>query len=1219
METAVPVQCPACGTRFQVTPSSDIMAPGTAASLAPPPVFDQPVEAVPIEMENSVAFPAMPSRGGRPGISVRRRGPSAVAIVGLVIAILLTAGSAFVLIMPMGPRQRLAGRGEDSGERQREVRAALIGAEPLTEEETSRQLKVVFDGLGEALDKRDRGRLAGLLDVDRLYDELAAQQVLPRQFAGNRAAFTSGMREGMVTALVNQAPALTWQSYQIRNVKKLADGDVVVIVRHISKNEAVLKMRWWLVRTAGGWKIYDLEDLDFGMRMSTSLGALAGMGLGDMQDAARASNHLRQALLAIVVQEDFVAAEKHMQRLGKRRLPGKLDAARLMVNGMIHMNRNELQEALDDFSEAQRLHPDAPVLELLKGMTYNRLGEWQKGVERLSAYRDLLGDDPVVCYELGEALRGIGKFPEAQASYRTSLDYNPKNVQAYLALLRALAPGDSRDDLEKRFAQLGDPHSNFDTCASDCVEDRDAASLEVIARAMQKIDPKHAAADYHLALAKAWQAKPDEALPPFRAALTKQTDPDKRQQYLAGFMKAIAITGKAPDIYAAMPEPRDAFRFLAAELKEAYRPDELKKLVVAHARGHAEDPLLPFYRGEVLVSEDKYPQAARAFAAGMARPPEAVPLGTFRASRVVAMYHCGQAFDALASVGPRQDTFRQLASLCWQDRNFTLLEKLLAVHAKDEPNDEDLLRYRFGLNIKRDQQATGIADFKTALARVEDENKRDQLIFNFLGDMLDAGAPLAAYRAAPDAGQAFRHLAASLLNRGKYRELDELIKLHRQKQADDVWLGFYAGKLHVHGKAWDPAVQVLGEALKKAPDDVRFQFRWAYVDAMYRAGRGLQAYRECMPEVRTETFNQLTHALARDRNGAELEQLINAHRPHATDPAELLFLQARARVFGPKPADATPLIHQACQQQKAEHRRRYYVTVFVQDMDKIGQPQKGYRAAPDQHAAFEQLASLLVNQKREDKLKELLEEHANSYPQAPLLHHYRGEWLLLRKQAKEAEQEFAAARAQAPAEEWRSRHGLHRARVLAGRTVETYRELGPGRDTFEQLGYICTSDKNPEQLRLLLAAHRAAEPDDPGLPVWQVELYSLQEDYAGALRLLTEQRQGAFALPRYRWKFANLQVRTLVLLKRSKEAVQEAEALVKSGMGSTALLVLAHASGGDAKQLIALVDRLQLSPGELRECYQLEELGPILKSPAFAEFRGKFPEPVDEPDDDPDD
>src|SRR5262249_46361030 len=103
--------------------------------------------------------------------------------------------------------------------------------------------------------------------------------------------------------------------------------------------------------------------------------------------------------------------------------------------------------------------------------------------------------------ELGETLRETDKFSEAQAAYRTALDYNPKHADAFLGLVRALMPGDKRDDLEKRFSQLGNFHDNFDICAEDCKESKDGESLEPIARAMRKIDPKYAAADYYLALA----------------------------------------------------------------------------------------------------------------------------------------------------------------------------------------------------------------------------------------------------------------------------------------------------------------------------------------------------------------------------------------------------------------------------------------------------------------------------------------------------------------------------------------------------------------------------------------------------------------------------------------------------------------------------------------------------------------------------------------------
>ena len=57
------------------------------------------------------------------------------------------------------------------------------------------------------------------------------------------------------------------------------------------------------------------------------------------------------------------------------------------------------------------------------------------------------------------------------------------------------------------------------------------------------------------------------------------------------------------------------------------------------------------------------------------------------------------------------------------------------------------------------------------------------------------------------------------------------------------------------------------------------------------------------------------------------------------------------------------------------------------------------------------------------------------------------------------------------------------------------------------------------------------------------------------------------------------------------------------------LLIFAHAAAGDIKQVIAQMERSRRDSYFVEDCYRDAELGPILRSEAFAPFRAKHPEP----------
>lgn len=327
----------------------------------------------------------------------------------------------------------------------------------------------------------------------------------------------------------------------------------------------------------------------------------------------------------------------------------------------------------------------------------------------------------------------------------------------------------------------------------------------------------------------------------------------------------------------------------------------------------------------------------------------------------------------------------------------------------------------------------------------------------------------------------------------------------------------------------------------------------------------------------------------------------------------MLFHEARAKVLLKQPVKAIALVGKACANQILNPQQKAQVNQFLREMAVAGQLLEGYRAAPDKVDAFRTLTMDLVYRKKDQELAALLEEHARGRQEDPLVQFYTGELHLLRGDAKQAETHFAAALARNESQEhWQYRQGLFRARVKLGKVAATYQEMEPGTTTFEALANLCLQEKDAKQLQALIDAHRKVRPDDPNLPGWDIEVKWLSKDHEGVVRQLTERRQEHFALTRFRWKFNDYLVRGLVKTKRGKEAIQEAEAMVKAKKGDQMLLILAHASAGDVKQTIGVVAKLKPHPYFLGTCYRDADLGPILGSEAFRAFRDKYPEPKDE-------
>jgi tetratricopeptide (TPR) repeat protein len=1195
------VKCPACGSAFWVG------AAEVVAADAPPEVADDflpPPDVLPASTEGEIVPGQWPPRTPpRPRTPPKRSSLGCMIVIG-IFGLGAALWSSMVRDRDWPARNRIF---EDDEERRQQVRQAFQQADLPADAELTRELQTFFTSLGDALRAKNANLIVGHFNTERMLDELRAQGAMPRGMAHQRERYARDMGRGLGQALAHNDVMLVWNATDIRSIKKLPGNEVVVVVRHRSDEAATLKFRWWLTRESGSWEIYDYEDLDMGLRMSALLAVVVQDGADKIWQYQQATNNLRAAMVALG-QSDPDTAERKLRAVPAITLPKTLEAARLFAEAMVRLQREQCDEALVFLDKARACHPDMPILDLMKGCALNRLGKWDQALPFLEAYHDLLGDDDAIDLQLGEALRGVRRFPEAAAAYRKGLDYNPKNSDAFLGLLNSLAPNDPRDDIPARFARLDKPHDIFVTVAEEMREDHNGTALDQIAEAMRKLEPNFAAVDYYQALAKAWTGHPDQAVPLFRSALQREKNADQRRSYVTPFLQAMIQAGKPLDAYGVAPDPKEAFLVLAAELKKSYRTDDLKTLVATHRRKHKDEPLLPFYEGEVLVREGKYPLAEKAFALGMANPPDRATLTDFRASRVLARYHTGRALSAYEEIGPQHETFDQLAALFYGDRNADQLQELIDLHAQAAADAPRLVRPRWRLQLLRDKPSEAATVFNAASAAEKDEKARQSLVSDFLLDMLGAQRTLEGYAAAPDQAHAFQFLAEELLEEDRRDDLQRLIEAHRRRHPDDVMLCFYTGTLHRLVGDWEQAARVLVEGWKKAPANVRTRFRWNYVEALGKTSRAIEAYRAVEP--RKDTFIQLANLLADDRKGAELQALIEEHRPHAKDEAQLFFQEARAKVLLDQVPEAFALLNQAYKKQSVKEQRNWYVTRIVEDLAATGKGLKAYKLAPDRRVAFEALARILHDDKKTDELQELLNEHAKHSANDVQSLYYWGELYLARGDLNRANRHFCEALTMVtPQTQWMVRNGLYRTRVRSGQAAETYKEYGPGTLVFEALARVCLQEQNGKQLGTLIAAHRQAQPDDAVLPVWDLEVQWLARDYEGALKLLTDQRDGVFATAQHRWKHDDYLIRCLVRLKRTDEAVKEAEALTKSGRGNRVLLILARAARGGAAEALAALRETRSNEVRAEDCYQDPDLGPLLRSEPFSAFRKQYPEP----------
>ncbi len=1195
------VRCPACRTEF-------------APASAPKPV--EPPHVLPVEVEAAPPTPsARPERLPQKR-RVQKASRSGCTILALAIGlIVLTMGLAvagiFVLVWRSTPSRMVESSSfpEDDQDAFDEMLAAFRNQPPLDEKQIAQGLQPLFHSLGASLRvfPANSDSIMRHFDIDRMSDEIGDPALVPHRKSTARRPFVVGLRRGMGTGMARRSPIFQWTTSEIRNVKKLNNEECVVIVRHKHPNGTTLKVRWWLTRRTGGWKIYDFESLDVGMRVSTTAGSLAQLGAGRLGEVAIAGNELTEAGQALAV-NDIAGAEVHLKNLPAN-LPPRLEALRLLLTAIVHLHYQRSREALDSLEAAKRLHADMPVADFLRGLAFTRLGKWDEALKCLNDYRTLLGDDEDVCRELGDALRGARRFDEASIEYRKSLDLNPRDAEAFRGFLRSLGGDANKDDVGPRFAKLTHLRENFDVFAADCEQRQFPELLLPLVLTMRRLDPLYPPVDFYGALAEARLNHPAEAVRLIQSAFREQEDLNQRKEYARQFLAVMGQLGHVKEAYLAVSDTREAFRILAAESLKFYHLDALKALLPLHRAKDAADPLLPLYEAEMLLRDLRYPEANRLFDEAVEKRVDAEILQSFRASRVTARFHNGQILSAYRKIGPRDETFAQLAQLCYTVEDDAALETLLAAHEKNRPSDPDVPRYRSRMQIRQKKIVEGIASFRSALAKQTDKAKRSQLVAEFLTCTVEAEKPLEGYRAAPDAKDAFLILARQLTVQDRLDELRALIEVHGRANIGDPWIAYYLGELHLSDKEWQKAAESLGLAMIQGSKEQRMSFRRSYVYAMYKCGRTIRAYR--LAEPRETSFAQLADLIVKDKNGAALEELVQAHRANTADVALLLYWESRAKLLQNQWKEATELFVQGVAKDKMEYRRSNEVRQFLTAMMEEGHLLDGWRAVPDRSAAFNAIMPILVSQKKIKELQELLDDFGKGRANDASVLSYRGELALLRKQPKEAAAYFAKATAKKdPRDLWRSRFGLFRARVELGEATAVYEQFLAEPNILDSVANLCKEKKDARQLRSLLEVHRKHKADDPGLIFWEMEARWMEQNHEGALRLICEHRDDVFDRPNYRWRTGSRLIRCYVKLKRYQEAIREAEKATKMNPYADRFeLIFALASAGDVPRTVAALQKVSYRVYMLRRCYEDEELGPILRSEAFRAFREKYPQP----------
>jgi tetratricopeptide (TPR) repeat protein len=815
------------------------------------------------------------------------------------IVLAIVAGTAAVLsLLWIKPWQGLRVRPiakETAEEKFKETKSAFSGDAAIVRDEELKGIEEALRGFRDALAAQDPEAINQLFDLRRFVDEVVSTGLLKfRPSEMDDAVRGAGV--ALSTALAKNHSLYGFARFEIKKCTFNEDRDEAIAYVRISNSDGVAaKFRYWFSYHDNQWRLFDLEDLAGGMRLSSGA-ATIGAEIHPRDHArflatAQTVPQITRALIA----GDVDKAEEFLGAIDVTIFPVILQAVVEWQRAAVHLARERFQLALDACNASEQLNPNLPLVLLLRAAAYNGLGRFEEGRADAQKYLDTLGDDADGYLHLGLALAGLGKQDEAIRAFESGLKDDPNSTDLLYQLALHL-PEAKLDILNEHLGKVEKPSEQFKALAPLLESDYRLKALDALVNWYAAIAPDDPELKYYRARRQVARAQFQEAVATLKELLAADADETARKNYRATYEQAMIELGRATEAYndARDSEAEEAFATLAAGV--VFRPEakeQLASLIGAHEKRLPNSPSLDYYRGELAALHEKWAEAVALLKKGLEKAPDDVWKQTYRERLVRAMYEAGQAVAAHDEFAGDAAVFEQLARLAVFDSNATVLSEIIARQAKLHADNPQLAFYRAELAKIGGNWDAAIEFYRAALKRA-DEQEKLRLRWALFQAMYKAGRSMAAYDESDGDESVFGQLISNAEADKNVDLVEALISAHQKRQADPKYLQFWRARTAAMRQDWKKSLEVLEQNASdlEAIPGYKWRARELYVQALLKTGATDEARSMAKRhwEEDRHYWTSLVVAVT-ERNIAEAERWIKQHEADGM-PLEDLFWDA---------------------------------------------------------------------------------------------------------------------------------------------------------------------------------------------------------------------------------------------------------------------------------------------------------------------------------------
>jgi hypothetical protein len=263
--------------------------------------------------------------------------------------------------------------------------------------------------IAHAMKNSSERRTEDFVDLDRAYREVLSRSSRPEVLAA--PGVLEGFKKGLTKNFTENPGYKRFRKMVLKRVKRLeSDEEALAYTIHRDDDGTAIKMRWWMRKSGDRWRIYDLEDLDGGIRLSAGMSVAFEFLLGEKPDP-RIEQTMKTmgAATRLIIAKRFDDAEPLLRSTIGGPLPRPFMALREMQLGAILAIRGQFADALPFLDRALELQADMPAAVLLHASCYNGLGRYEEALVQGRRYIDMLGSDDTGYFTIGVSLSNLGR------------------------------------------------------------------------------------------------------------------------------------------------------------------------------------------------------------------------------------------------------------------------------------------------------------------------------------------------------------------------------------------------------------------------------------------------------------------------------------------------------------------------------------------------------------------------------------------------------------------------------------------------------------------------------------------------------------------------------------------------------------------------------------------------------------------------------------------